>query len=93
MKLQARIAEGVDLKVDNHPQSIIVEFTEDKSKQRFEVMCYDFDPYQHGIRKWDIWELNVKWKSQIFEDEKTGHKSYFTYLFCTKAKPIMQMQK
>lgn len=31
MKLQARIAEGVDVKVDNHPQSIIVEFTEDKS--------------------------------------------------------------
>lgn len=93
MKLHAKIVESVNLKVENQPSSIIVQFLEDKEKQHFEVLFYAFDAYRHGIRKWDIWELNVKWKSDIFVDQKTGNKSYFTYLFCTMAKPIMQMQK
>lgn len=93
MKLQARIKEEVDLKQDDRPQSVIVEFVGDKEKQHFEVLFYDLDPYREGIRKWDIWELTVKLKSEIFSDPKTNVKSYFTYLLCTKAKPIMQMQK
>ena len=93
MKLQARIKEGPDLKKGNEPQSVIVEFVGDKEKQLFEVLFYDVDPYREGIRKWDIWELTIKWKSEVFTDEKTGKKSYFTYLICSKAKPIVQMQK
>ena len=93
MKLQARIKEDPDLKKGNEPQSVIVEFVEDKDKQHFEVLFYDLDPYRQGIRKWDICELTIKWKSEVFTDEKTGKKSYFTYLICSKAKPIVQMQK
>ena len=93
MKLQARIKEAVDMKNGTEPQSVIVEFVGDKEKQLFEVLFYDLDPYREGIRKWDIWELTIKWKSEVFTDEKTGKKSYFTYLICSKAKPIVQMQK
>ena len=93
MKLQARIKEGPDLKKGNEPQSVIVEFVGDKEKQLFEVLFYDVDPYRECIRKWDIWELRIKWKSEVFTDEKTGKKSYFTYLICSKAKPIVQMLK
>ena len=93
MKLKAIIRESVELKKGNEPQSVIVEFVEDKEKQHFEVLFFDLDPYREGIRKWDIWELTIKWKSEVFEDEKTGKKSYFTYLICSKAKPVLQMQK
>ena len=93
MKLQARIKEAVDMKNGIAPQSVIVEFVGDKEKQLFEVLFYDLDPYREGIRKWDIWELTIKWKSEVFTDEKTGKKSYFTYLICSKAKPVVQMQK
>ena len=93
MKLKAIIRESVELKKGNEPQSVIVEFVEDKEKQHFEVLFFDLDPYREGIRKWDIWELTIKWKSEIFEDEKTGKKSYFTNLTCSKVKPIVQMQK
>ena len=93
MKLQAIIRETVNLKQGNLRQSMIVEFVGDKEKQYFEVLFYDFDPYQHKIRKWDTWELTIKWKSDIFVDPKTEAKSYFTYLFCTKAVPIHEMQK
>ncbi|WP_226063325.1 hypothetical protein [Kaistella polysaccharea] len=93
MKLQARIKEGADLKQGNKPQSVIVRFVDDKEKQRFEVLFYDLDPYQLGIRLWDIWELTIKWKSEIFTDPKIEVSYYFTHLVCTKAKPIMQMQK
>ena len=93
MKLKAIIRESVELKKGNEPQSVIVEFVEEKEKQHFEVLFFDLDPYREGIRKWDIWELTIKWKSEIFEDEKTGKKSYFTYLTCSKVIPIVQMQK
>ena len=46
MKLQARIKEDPDLKKGNEPQSVIVEFVEDKDKQNFEVLFYDLDPYK-----------------------------------------------
>ena len=91
MKLKEIIRESVDLKKGNEPQSVIVDIVEDKEKQHFEVLFFDLDPYREGIRKWDIWELTIKWKSEVFEDEKTGKKSYFTYFTCSKAKPIMQM--
>lgn len=93
MKLHAVIRETVDLKQGDAPQSVIVEFVEDKEKQHFEVLFYDIDPYHHKIRKWDTWELTIKWKSEIFIDSKTQVKSYFTYLVCTKAIPIHQLQK
>lgn len=62
-------------------------------KSNTEVLFYDFDPYQHKVRKWDTWQLTIKWKSEIFVDSKTAAKSYFTYLVCTKAVPVHQMQK
>ena len=68
MKLQAIIRETVEPKPVDLPQSVIVEFVGDKEKQHFEVLFYDFDPYQHKIRKWDTWELTIKWKSDIFID-------------------------
>ncbi|ROI08119.1 hypothetical protein EGI11_10730 [Chryseobacterium sp. H3056] len=93
MNLKAVIRESVNLKVDGQPQSVIVEFVGDKKKQHFEILFYDLDPYNEGIRKWDTWELSIKWKSDIFVDPKTGKKSYFTYLLCDKAVPVHQMGK
>ena len=52
-----------------------------------------FDPYYTKIRKWDIWKVSIKWKSEIFTDPKTDVKSYFTHQICTKATPIFQMDK
>ena len=46
MKLKAIIRESVELKKGNEPQSVIVEFVEDKDKQNFEVLFYDLDPYK-----------------------------------------------
>lgn len=92
MKLHAIIRETVKMKQDDLPQSIIVEFLGDKEKQHFEILFIDIDPYREGIRKWDTWELTVKWKSEIFTDPKTEVKSYFTHLTCSKATPIHQMQ-
>lgn len=54
MKLQARIKGGASMKIDNLPQSVIVEFIDDKENQHFEVFFYDLDPYREGIRLWDI---------------------------------------
>lgn len=93
MKLHAIIRETVELKQGDLPQSVIVEFVGDKEKQHFEVLFYDLDPYQFKIRKWDTWELCIKWKSEIFTDPKTEVKSYFTYLVCTKATPVFQPRK
>ena len=50
MKLQARIKEDPDLKNGNEPQSVIVEFVENKDKQHFEVLFYDLDPYREVCR-------------------------------------------
>ncbi|MBF8457149.1 hypothetical protein IV494_08125 [Kaistella sp. G5-32] len=91
MKLHAVIRESVDLKKGDIPQSIIVEFVGDKQKQHFEIFCHQFDPYYHKIRKWDTWELNIRWDSEIFIDPKTQVKSYFTHLICTEAVPVFQM--
>lgn len=91
MKLQVRIAESVIPQNDKVPQSVIVEFLDDKEKQTFEILFYNLNPYQIGLRKWEVWEFNVKWKSEIFTDEKSGVKSYFTHLICDKVFPIHQL--
>ncbi|MFC6268301.1 hypothetical protein [Frigoriflavimonas asaccharolytica] len=93
MRLHAKIIESALPKTGNKIPSIIIQFVDDKEKQDFEVFCPDFDPYYTKIRKWDIWELSIKWKSEIFTDPKTEVKSYFTHLICTKATPIFQMDK
>ena len=85
MKLKATIIESAFPKKDSEKQSIIIEFTDDKVKQHFEVFIENFDAYYLGLRKWDIWELSIKWKSEIFTDPKTEVKSYFTHLICTMA--------
>lgn len=61
--------------------------------KHFEVFMEDFDAYYLGIRKWDIWELSIKWKSEIFTDPKMEVKSYFTHLICAKTSPVFQMDK
>lgn len=91
MKLQVKIAESVLPKKEGVTQSVIVEFIDDKDKQPFEILFYDIDPYNSGLRKWEVWEFNVKWKSEVFMDEKTGEKSYFTHLICNKVSPIHEL--
>ena len=85
MKLQARIVDSVSPKNGDKASSIIIQFVDDKEGQHFEVFCPEFDPYYTKIGKWDIWELSIKWKSEIFTDSKTEVKSYFTHLICTMA--------
>ncbi|KQM50105.1 hypothetical protein [Chryseobacterium sp. Leaf201] len=80
MKLKAMIREEVQVKA----KSIIVEFLGDSKKQYFEVQC-SFSPYQKGMRKWDSWELKIRFESEIFTEAKTGDKSYFTHLVCDQA--------
>lgn len=91
--MQLEIIESAIPKNGIGKQSIIIVLIEDKEKQHFIVLIEDFDAYYLGIRKWDIWELSIKWKSEIFTDPKTKVKSYFTHLICNKAVPIFQMQK
>ena len=93
MKLKAKIIESAIPKNGVTRQSIIIEFFDDKEKKHVEVFVDDFDAYYLGIRKWDIWELSIKWKSEIFTDPKTEVKSYFTHLIYIKASPVFQMDK
>ncbi|TDX84004.1 hypothetical protein [Epilithonimonas xixisoli] len=85
MKLRARIQESVE--VDG--KTIVVQFVKDPKKQDFEVKC-EFNAYLEGIRKWEIWDLKIRWESEIFTDPKTQKKSYFTHLVCSEAKPQME---
>ncbi|WP_210151250.1 hypothetical protein [Chryseobacterium scophthalmum] len=84
MKLTATVRE--EIKPDD--KSIILEFQGDKNKQHFEVNC-TFNPYEKGLRKWDTWEFKIRFESEIFIDQKTGNKSYFTHLFCDQANEIV----
>lgn len=86
MKLRA-VIKDIPVIAEN---TMIVMFVDDKKKQHFEVKC-EFNPYQHRMRKWDSWDLWIKWESEIFEDEKTKQKSYFTHLICTKAEAFYQI--
>ncbi|WP_027385148.1 hypothetical protein [Chryseobacterium gregarium] len=81
MKLKATIREEVQV----NAKSIVVEFSGDPKKQHFEVKC-SFIPYQEGMRKWDTWELKIRFESEIFTEAKTGEKSYFTHLICDQAR-------
>ena len=81
MKLIAIIREEVQV----NAKSIVVEFSGDPRKQHFEVKC-SFNPYQKGMRKWDSWELKIRFESEIFTEAKTGEKSYFTHLVCDQAR-------
>lgn len=74
MKLKATI---VDETSPDH-NSVIVSFEGDKNKKHFEIKC-SFNPYVHKMRKWD---------SEVYTDNKTGHKSYFTHLLCDSAVEI-----
>lgn len=80
MKLAATIKEEISPK----DKTIIVLFSDDKRKQLFEVKC-SFNPYEKGMRKWDTWELKIRFESEIFTDPKTQQKSYFTHLICDDA--------
>ena len=35
--------------------------------------------------------FGIKWESEIFTDEKTKVKSYFTHLICSKAEPFCKV--
>lgn len=80
MKLRGTIKEEVSPK----DKSVIVQFEVDKQKQQFEVHC-NFSPFYKEMRKWDTWDFVLKLQSEIFTDPKSGAKSYFTHLICTKA--------
>lgn len=81
MKLRATIREDVQ----ENANSIVVEFEGDKKKQHFEVKC-TFNPYEVGMMKWDVWDLKIRFQSEIFTEQKTGQKSYFTHLVCDSAR-------
>lgn len=83
MKLQGIVIAETSPKSN----SMIIKFVEDKKNQHFEVKC-SFNPHEHRFRKWDHVVLWIKWESEIFEDEKTGEKSYFTHLMCYKAQEV-----
>lgn len=83
MKLKATIVE----ETSPNNKSVIVIFENDKNKKHFEVKC-SFNPFVNKMRKWDSWEMVIKWDSEIFIEEKTGKKSYFTYLICDEATEI-----
>lgn len=40
------------------------------------------------MKKWDLWLLNIKIESEIYNEPKTSEKSYFTHLLCKKAELI-----
>lgn len=80
MRLKATVRE----EVQKAAQSIVVEFVGDPNRQHFEVKC-SFDPYAEGIRKWDTWELKLRFEAEVFTEARTGGKSYFTHLICDRA--------
>lgn len=85
MKVKGIIRESVE----PDDRSVIVEFIGDPKKQHFEVHC-TFDPFEKTVQKWDQWEFQIRWETEIFVEAKTGKKSYFTHLFCDEAKPVHQ---
>lgn len=86
MKLRAIIRE----EVKPNANYIVVEFDGDDKRQHFEVKC-NFDPYQTGMEKWDIWDLKIRFESEIFTEEKTGEKSYFTHMVCCNARAFFPL--
>lgn len=83
MKLRATIIES-PVPDEN---TMVLQFEGDEKKQHFQVKC-SFKPWNRRLRKWDYIEAVIKFESEIFEDPKTGGRSYFTHLTCNKAKEI-----
>ncbi|WP_312394759.1 hypothetical protein [Chryseobacterium sp.] len=79
MKLKGTIVE------ETSPQknTMVVKFEGDEKQQHFEIKC-SFNPHLHRLRKWDYILMWIKWESEIFTEPKTGEKSYFTNLTCSK---------
>ena len=86
MKFKVIIIE--DVLPDNN--FVIVYFQSDKDKQHFQINC-SFSPYYLKMRKWEVWEFNIKFRAEEFEDPKTKVKSYFTHFDCDKVMAIHQM--
>ena len=78
----------VFIEESTQPQSkvVTVTFRQDKRRKKFEIFC-DFYPFAVGIRKWEIWQLNIKFDSEeiVLDD---GTKTYQTIFTCDKAIPI-----
>ena len=87
MKFKVNIVETVQPEGD----IVIIYFQSDKQKQHFQINC-SFNAFNLGIRLWDTWEFNLKFRAEEFEDPKTKVKSYFTHFDCDKAEPIYQIQ-
>lgn len=86
MKFKVVIIESVEA----HGKFVIVYFQDDKNKQHFQINC-SFNAYEHDIRKWEVWEFRIKFRSEIFEDPKTKEKHYFTHFDSDKAEPVNVM--
>lgn len=80
------VIEGAPLPKD---KVLTVKFAGDIREKIFEIIC-DFYPFHIGMRKWDTWELVIKFDSEtiVLPD---GTKTYQTILTCNKAKPIHQV--
>lgn len=87
MKFKLFIAESVQIKGD----VIIAYFIGDEKKQHFKINC-SFNAFQSGIRLWDTWELNIKFRTEILENTETQEKIYNTHFDCDKAKVIDRLQ-
>ena len=69
---------------------VIVYFQTDKEKRHFQINC-SFIPYYLKMRKWEVWECNLKFRAEEFVDEKTKNKSYFTHFYCYSAKEVSKI--
>lgn len=86
MKFIVEIREDVEPKND----FVIVSFQTDKTKQHFQINC-SFNPYYLKMKKWEVWEFNIKFRAEEFEESKTKVKSYFTHFDCDKATMIKKI--
>jgi len=60
MKLKAIIVK----ETSPYDNSVIVTFEDDQNKKHFEFRC-SFNPFLHKMRKWDSWEMEIKWDGEI----------------------------
>ncbi len=81
------IAESVQLDGEH----LIAYFMKDKKKQRFKIHC-TFNAFKAGIKIWDSWELNLKFRAKVLENIETKEKTYITYIECNEAKVIERLQ-
>ena len=86
MKFKVVIIESVE--VDG--KRVICYFQEDPNKQHFQINC-SFNAFDHGIRKWEVWQFRLRFRSEIFEDPKTKEKTYWTHFDSDSAEPVNVM--